>query len=84
VTVRNDIGEELFEDDEKPRPFAIGETTIASECLGKSLQPNELGSLAAHGDRIPHRGLMSRNGRRQPRASLPQLLTITPIFRDEI
>jgi hypothetical protein len=46
AAVSNNIGEKLFEDDEQPRPFVIGKTTIASELLGKGFEPNELGSLA--------------------------------------
>ena len=38
VAMCHDIGEELFEDDEKPRPFIVGEATITSECLGKGLE----------------------------------------------
>ena len=47
AAVGNNIGEKLFEDDEEPRSFVIGKTTITSECLGKGLEPNELGSLAS-------------------------------------
>ena len=47
VAVGNNVGEKLFEDDEEPPPFVIGEATIASKCLGKGLEPNKLGSLAS-------------------------------------
>ena len=46
VTVRNDVREKPFEDDEQPCPFVIGEATIASERLGEGFEPGELGSLA--------------------------------------
>src|SRR5215469_18272864 len=35
VAVFNDVGEQLFEDDEKARPFVTGEATIVTERLGK-------------------------------------------------
>jgi hypothetical protein len=47
VAVDNNVGEKLFEDDEEPRSFVIGKTAIASECLGKGLEPNELVSVAS-------------------------------------
>ena len=47
VAVGNNVGEKLFEDDEEPPPFVIGEATVASKCLGKGLEPNKLGSLAS-------------------------------------
>jgi hypothetical protein len=65
VAVCNDIGEKLFEDNEKPRPFVVREATIAAERLRKGLEPGELRSLAAYDDRSPHRGLMPCNSRRQ-------------------
>jgi len=55
VTVGNNVGEKLFEDDQEPRSFLIGKTTIASECLGKSFKPDQLGSFAAQVDRSSHR-----------------------------
>ena len=36
ITVRGDIGEELFEDDEEPGPFVVSETAIAGECPAKA------------------------------------------------
>jgi hypothetical protein len=47
VPVGNNVGEKLFEDDEESRSFVIGKTTISRECLGKGLEPNEIGSLAS-------------------------------------
>ena len=35
ITVRDDIGEELFEDDEEPGPFVVGEAAIAGESFGE-------------------------------------------------
>jgi len=58
ITVRGDIGEELFEDDEESGPFVIGEAAIAGECLGEGYEPAKLGGHAAEGYRSPHRGLM--------------------------
>jgi|SRR6516165_3039842 len=58
VTVRDDIGEELFEDDEEPGPFVVGDPAIAGECLGEGQEPGKLGGNAAEGYRSPHRGLM--------------------------
>src|SRR6516165_6993209 len=55
VAVGNNVGEKLFEDDEEPRLFLIGKTTIASERLGKGLKPDQLGSFAAQVDRSSHR-----------------------------
>src|SRR5262249_29607252 len=61
VAMCNDVGEKLFENNEEPRAFVIGETTIASECLGKGFEPAEFSGLAAQGDRSLHRVLMRRN-----------------------
>ena len=47
VAVGDNVSEKLFEDDEQPRSFVIGKTAIASECLGKGLEPNELVSVAS-------------------------------------
>lgn len=47
VAVCNDIDEKLFEDNEEPRPFVVGEATIAGERLGKGLEPGELRRLGA-------------------------------------
>jgi hypothetical protein len=55
VAVGNNVGEKLFEDDEEPRSFLIGKTTIASERLGKGFKPDQLGSFAAQVDRSSHR-----------------------------
>jgi hypothetical protein len=35
IAVRGDIGEELFEDDEEPGPFVVGEAAIAGESFGE-------------------------------------------------
>jgi hypothetical protein len=47
VAVGNNVSEKLFEDDEEPRSSVIGKTAIASECLGKGLEPNEFVSVAS-------------------------------------
>ena len=52
--VCNDVGEKLFEDDQKRRPFVIGEAAITSKRLGKGFEPDELDSLAPQRDRISH------------------------------
>src|SRR5215469_9132734 len=55
AAVGNNIGEKLFEDDEEPRSFLIGKTTIASERLGKGFKPDQLGSFTAQVYRSSHR-----------------------------
>ena len=57
VSVFNDVGEQLFEDDKEPRPFVIGKGTIACKRFGKGFEPDELCGFAAQGDRSPHRDL---------------------------
>src|SRR6266478_5148531 len=57
ITVRDDIGEELFEDDEEPGPLVVGEPTIAGECLSEGHEPGKLVGHAAEDYRSPHRGL---------------------------
>jgi len=47
ITVRDDIGEELFENDEKPSPFFVGKTATARERLGKGSELRELCAIAA-------------------------------------
>jgi hypothetical protein len=47
VTVGDDIGEELFENDEKPSPFFVGKTATARERLGKGSELRELCAVAA-------------------------------------
>ena len=81
ITVRDDIGEELFEDDEESGPFVVGETAIAGECPGKGLEPVEFGALAAQGGRSPHRGLMPSDPRRRRRVSEVSSpgVTVTPV-----
>jgi len=57
VAVGNNVGEKFFEDDEEPRSFLVGKTTIASKRLGKGFKPGQLGSFAAQVDRSSHRNL---------------------------
>ena len=57
VAVGNNVGEKFFEDDEEPRSFLVGETTIANKRLGKGFKPGQLGSFAAQVDRSSHRDL---------------------------
>jgi len=47
VTMGDDIGEELFENEEKPSPFFVGKTTPARERLGKGSELRELCAVAA-------------------------------------
>jgi hypothetical protein len=45
LTVRYGVGEELVEDDQKPRPLVIRQTAFVRELVGKGVQPSELGML---------------------------------------
>jgi hypothetical protein len=47
MTMRCGVGEELVENDQKPRPLVIRQTAFVRELVGKGLQPSELGMLAA-------------------------------------
>jgi len=47
VAVGNNVGEKLFEDDQEPGSFVIGKTATMRECLGKALEPDELGGVAS-------------------------------------
>ena len=55
MTMRYGVGEELFENDQKPRPLVIRETAFLRELVGKGLKPSELRMLAAERDRCSHR-----------------------------
>ena len=44
--MRYDVGEQLFENDQNPRPLVIRQTALARELVGKSLQPSEFRVLA--------------------------------------
>jgi hypothetical protein len=47
MTMRYGVGEELFENDQKPRPLVIGQAAFVRELVGEGLKPNELRMLAA-------------------------------------
>ena len=47
MTMRYGVGEELFENDQKPRPLVIGQAASVRELVGEGLKPNELRMLAA-------------------------------------
>jgi hypothetical protein len=47
MTMRYGIGEELIENDQKPRPLAVRQTALVRELDGKSLKPRELRGLGA-------------------------------------
>ena len=47
MTMRHGVGEELVENDQKPRPLVIRQTAFVRELVGKGLQPSELIMLAA-------------------------------------
>jgi hypothetical protein len=47
TTMRYGVGEELIENDQKPRPLVIRQTTLMRELDSKGLQPSELGGLGA-------------------------------------
>ena len=46
TTMRYGVGEELFENDQKPRPLVIRQTAFVGELVGKGLKPPELRMLA--------------------------------------
>jgi hypothetical protein len=46
MTMRYGVGEELVENDQKPRPLVIRQTAFVRELVGKGLQPSELIMLA--------------------------------------
>jgi hypothetical protein len=45
------IGEELIENDQKPRPLVIRQTAFVREPVGKGLEPGEFRALGAQRDR---------------------------------
>ena len=47
MTMRYGVGEELFENDQKPRPLVIGQAASVRELVGEGLKPNELRMLGA-------------------------------------
>ena len=46
TTMRYGVGEELVENDQKPRPLVIRQTAFVRELVGKGLEPRELRMLA--------------------------------------
>jgi len=46
TTVRHGVGEELVENDQKPRTLVIWQTANERELVDKGLKPSELGMLA--------------------------------------
>jgi hypothetical protein len=42
ITMRYGVGEELFENDQKPRPLVIRQTAFVRKLVGEGLQPSEL------------------------------------------
>jgi hypothetical protein len=46
TTVRHGVGEELVENDQKPRALVIWQTANERELVDKGLKPSELGMLA--------------------------------------
>jgi hypothetical protein len=55
MTMRYGVGEELFENDQKPRSLGIRQTASVRELVGKGLKPSELPVLSAERDRRSHR-----------------------------
>jgi hypothetical protein len=55
MTMRYGVGEELFENDQKPRPLVIRETAFLRELVGKGLQPSELRMRGTERDLRFHR-----------------------------
>jgi hypothetical protein len=47
MTMRYGVGEELVENDQKPRPLVIRQSALVRELVGKGLKPGELRMLAA-------------------------------------
>jgi hypothetical protein len=47
TTMRYGVGEELVENDQKPRPLVIRQTAFVRELVGKGLEPPELRMLAS-------------------------------------
>ena len=45
MTMRYGVDEELFENDQKPRPLVIRQSAFVRERVGESLKPSELGML---------------------------------------
>ena len=45
MTMRNGVGEEFVENDQKPRPLVIRQTAFVRELVGEGLQPSELRML---------------------------------------
>jgi hypothetical protein len=55
MTMRHGVGEELFENNQKPRPLVIRQTASVRELVGKGLKSGEVPVLAAEHDRRSHR-----------------------------
>jgi hypothetical protein len=55
MTMRYNVDEELFENDQKPRPLFIRKTAFVRERVGESLKPGELRMLGTQHDRRSHR-----------------------------
>ena len=55
MTMRYGVGEELFENDQKPRPLVIRQAASVRELVGKGLKPSELPVLGTERDRCSHR-----------------------------
>jgi hypothetical protein len=45
LTMRYDVGEQLIENDQKPRPLVIRQAALVRELDGKGLKPSELRGL---------------------------------------
>jgi hypothetical protein len=56
MTMRYGVGEELFENDQKPRPLVIRQTAFVRELVGKGLKPSELRMRRTERDLRSHRG----------------------------
>jgi len=46
MTMRYGVGEELIQNDQKPRPLVIWQTALVRELIGKGVKPPELRMLA--------------------------------------
>jgi len=55
MPMRYGVGEELFENDQKPRPLVIRQAASVRELVGKGLKPSELPVLGTERDRCSHR-----------------------------
>jgi hypothetical protein len=51
MTMRYGVGEELIENDQKPRPLVIRQIALVRELVGKGLKPGELRGLGTQRDR---------------------------------